>query len=103
MTKGQLAHMLEILFVYMLWNKMGEMMRRKGYENPLKFQLLVPLWWVSGEIAGFFVFMLTFAIVTGRKTLVFGWSTYFAGLIVALVGIMGMFVIARRFPDQQGH
>jgi len=96
--------MIEIIFVYMLGKRMGTMLRLKGYEKPFRYQLLVPIWWFTGEIAGAFLSMFIRAVATGAKELVWNFYTvYPAALIGALLSVTTLFLIVRRVPVRQGN
>jgi hypothetical protein len=56
--------MLELIVIYVLCKKIGEILRGKG-RNPLGYQVLTVLLWFGGEIAGAFVGILVEAIRQG--------------------------------------
>jgi hypothetical protein len=90
--------MIEILFIYMLGKRMGDMLRRKGYEKPLKYQLLVPIWWFTGEFAGAFLYMFVRAIATGAKELTWNIAVYPVALIGALLAVTVLLLVVRKAP-----
>ena len=40
--------MIELLVILVLWGKMGERMKARGFAKPIWFQVLVPASWLGG-------------------------------------------------------
>ena len=90
--------MIEIFFIYMLGKRMGDMLRRKGYAKPLKYQMLVPIWWFTGELVGAFLYMFVRAVATGAKELSWNITVYPAALISALLAVTVLLLVVRKAP-----
>lgn len=91
--------MLEIVFIILLWQKMGTRMRRKGYRKPIWFQLFVPIGWVAGQLAGAVAYGLVGA-AAGQQTEGFDPMTYLAALVGAGLGVGVVFVGANSWPHR---
>src|SRR5436190_10043669 len=88
--------MLEIILVIALWKKMGELMRGKGYDKPIWFQLFVPVCWFGGEFLGAFVYAIIQAL-RGQQDTGFDIFLYLTSLLSAGIGVGVMFLIANCF------
>ena len=87
--------MLEIILVVVLWKKMGEMMRGKGYDKPFWFQFFVPVCWLGGEFTGGFVFYA----IRGQQVTGFDIPLYVVALAGAAIATIVMFFYAARQPQ----
>lgn len=92
--------MIEILAIVILWGKMGDMMRERGFEKPLAFQLLVPACWVGGAVLGVFSYALLL-IFSGGEPAGGGLTAYGAVLAGGLLATWGLFVLAKRCSRAQ--
>jgi hypothetical protein len=88
--------MLEIIFVFTLWKRMGEKMRAKGYDKPFWFQFFVPVFWLGGEFLGAFVYAVI-RVLRGQHNSGFDFFLYLAALVGAALGAGGIFLIASCF------
>jgi hypothetical protein len=88
--------MLEIIFVVLLWNKMGDLMRGKGYEKPFWFQFFVPVFWLGGEVTGGFIYGVVRAI-QGEAHPGMGLYGYLSAIVGAGFGAGAIFLVASCF------
>ena len=57
--------MLEILILFFLCKKIGEIVRRKG-RTAIGYQVMTVLFWIGGEVGGGIAWLI-FMIVTGAQ------------------------------------
>ena len=92
--------MLEIILVFMLCKSIGNVLRNKG-RNPVLFQVLLVLMWIGGEIAGFIVGAIVYAMQHGGPPDGFELSSYVFAIVGAACGAGFTFLVAHLIPAAQ--
>jgi hypothetical protein len=93
--------MLEIILVYFLCKRLGDMLRAKG-QKPLPYQIMLVVFWIGGEIMGFIVGAVVEAAQSGgAPSEEFNLMGYFMALIGAACGAGLAFLIAYMLPNNQ--
>lgn len=89
--------MLEIILIIVLWQRMGNMMRHRGYEKTLGFQILVPICWLGSEFVVGFAFGFIRNIKGEAPVSGLDWQPYVGALAGAAISTALLFFIASQF------
>lgn len=89
--------MLELILLVVLCKSIGNVLRNKG-RNPLLFQIMLVGMWIGGEIAGFIVGDVIYAIRHGAAPDEFELSGYLYAIVGAACGAGFTFLVAHLMP-----
>jgi hypothetical protein len=93
--------MLEILLVYFLCKRLGDMLRAKS-QKPLPYQIMLVVFWIGGEFMAFIVAGIVEAARTGGAPAEdFNPMTYLLALVGAACGAGLAFLIAWMLPSNR--
>jgi hypothetical protein len=90
--------MIELIVVFVLWNKVKDKLFAKGYEKTLKYQILVPIFWFGGEVAGIFWYGVILG-AQGKEPTGFSLSMYLVALLGACIGVALVLIFVALQPD----
>jgi hypothetical protein len=93
--------MLEIVLLYFLCKRLGEMLRGKG-QSPLPYQIMLVVFWFGGEfLAGVAAGVLYAVQNGGASPEPFDLTVYLFAMMGAACGAGLAFLIAHLLPDNQ--
>ena len=92
--------MLEIVLIIALWQRMGTMMRSRGYVKTLGFQILVPICWMGTEFIVGFAFGFIRRLKDEAAPSGFDWQPYVGALVGAALCTGLLFFIASQFRKE---
>ncbi|AHF93929.1 hypothetical protein OPIT5_00675 [Opitutaceae bacterium TAV5] len=93
--------MLEIILLYFLCKRMGQMLRSKGWSRPIWMQILVVVTWLGCMFMGALIYGVYVVITQGEDALNdIGLAAYLPALISAGIGVGIIFFIAKMLPAQ---
>ncbi len=92
--------MCEIILVYLMCRKIGDMVGNKGY-GPILFQVLLVVAWIVGELLGLMVgFVLTETRGSGRSSTAWP-QVVFCAYASAFLAISPVFLVAAVLPEKK--
>ncbi|MFK5924362.1 MAG: hypothetical protein QM496_19475 [Verrucomicrobiota bacterium] len=93
--------MLEVILIIFLCNKMGSILRTKGWEKTFWMQFLVVVVYLGSLFAGSFVYVIYVAITQGETALDgLGIVLYLAAYVGVLIGVGALFLSAKLIKNK---
>ncbi len=87
--------MLEIIFIYFLVKRMGEILEDKGRPATL-YKILVVVLWIGGEIVGAIIGAIISELADASPLIVYVFALAFAGIAVGI-----LFAIAKGLKSNE--
>ena len=95
--------MIEIIVLYMLCVRMGELLRGKGWENPIWMQVAVVAVWLTAAVVAGLGYGVFHALMHGSVDEdISGLAIYPFVLGAGVISEVILFLIARSLPDRRG-
>jgi hypothetical protein len=91
--------MIELLVIWFLWGKFGELLHRKGYTKTFGYQILLPVFWFGGQFAATIFYVTWLEMNPGTRES--RGVMYLTSLMAAAVATALLYRILRSIPDKE--
>jgi hypothetical protein len=93
--------MIETLVLIVIFKKMGEVLRSKGWTTTIWMQMLAVLVWIGFEVFGAFAYTVYVILTKGEDAVDdIGFAVYIVALPCALAGIGILFLVTKFLPEK---